>query len=564
MAFMATGFSPLMPIATFGWFAATCIVANYLFVITLMPPVVVINALYLSNGCIPGTASSNAQGNTAVHPATEVELGSGNLEAEQTNGSSDGPSAETDKIMQTDKPLVDGYVRLLTKSVPVGGSSLPVVAAVVALGLLVFGFVGIVYGSQLEPPQEQEQWMPSQHMFTLVGDALFGGFLGFDDASFEQVTLTMGVAGIDRKGFDKFKPGENRGQALYDSAWDLSSPSCQTAMMKMCDDIETWSCNDRGCSGGVLARTNTTECFMRSFHTWAEDTYGEDTLSMSSDTFYMRLTDFRENTTQSNNLGSWQDQIGFIDGELKFGSIFFTSTMQSQTSSLNKVGVEDRIHDFIAHVTAYPECDSCDCDSLRFTSPFAFAWINGETGIVQGFYQGLTIAFPVAFCVLIFATGNIYITLLAIISVAFIVFGVLGFANYSLGWSLGIAESIAGIIIIGFSVDYTVHLGHMFTEGEEAGLHTRELKFKYASKKMVTTVIGGAITTIGAGVFMFACQMQFFVKMAVLIVGTIVLSCMYSLGFFMATLVLVGPEREQGDLRPYFAFAQQKFMDLLK
>ena len=92
----------------------------------------------------------------------------------------------------------------------------------------------------------------------------------------------------------------------------------------------------------------------------------------------------------------------------------------------------------------------------------------------------------------------------------------------------------------------------MFTEGEEAGLHTRELKFKYASKKMVTTVIGGAITTIGAGVFMFACQMQFFVKMAVLIVGTIVLSCMYSLGFFMSTLVLVGPEREQGDLRPYF------------
>ena len=49
MAFVATGFNPLMPIATFGWFAATCIVMNYIFVITLMPTVVVIADTYFAN-----------------------------------------------------------------------------------------------------------------------------------------------------------------------------------------------------------------------------------------------------------------------------------------------------------------------------------------------------------------------------------------------------------------------------------------------------------------------------------------------------------------------------------
>ena len=37
-------------------------------------------------------------------------------------------------------------------------------------------------------------------------------------------------------------------------------------------------------------------------------------------------------------------------------------------------------------------------------------------------------------------------------------------ARFYSGWSLGVAESIAGVIVIGFSVDYTVHLGHIYKE----------------------------------------------------------------------------------------------------
>lgn len=142
---------------------------------------------------------------------------------------------------------------------------------------------------------------------------------------------------------------------------------------------------------------------------------------------------------------------------------------------------------------------------------------------------------------------------MAILSVFFITFGVLGFVNYALDWYLGVAESIAGIIIIGFSVDYTVHLGHMFTEAQsEAGLTSRKEKFEFAARKIGSTVIGGAITTLGAGVVLFACQLTFFTKMAVLITGTILLSLLYSLGFFMSSLYLIGPEGNTGNIRYYF------------
>ena len=42
-AFLATSFSPLMPISTFGAFAATAIVMNYIFVMTLIPLAVILS-----------------------------------------------------------------------------------------------------------------------------------------------------------------------------------------------------------------------------------------------------------------------------------------------------------------------------------------------------------------------------------------------------------------------------------------------------------------------------------------------------------------------------------------
>ena len=86
---------------------------------------------------------------------------------------------------------------------------------------------------------------------------------------------------------------------------------------------------------------------------------------------------------------------------------------------------------------------------------------------------------------------------------------------------------------------------------EEEGGETREEKFDYTSRKIVVTIVGGAITTAGAVAFMFACQMTFFTKMATLIVSTIILSYIFSLFFFMSMLYLAGPSGETGKISPF-------------
>merc|ERR1712187_225243 len=141
---------------------------------------------------------------------------------------------------------------------------------------------------------------------------------------------------------------------------------------------------------------------------------------------------------------------------------------------------------------------------------------------------------PVCFVVLLIATQNVIISFYAVSSVGMIVLCVLGFCKEPMGYALGLGESIAGVIVIGYSVDYVVHLAHMYGEAVHYGYEKRQDRAEFAIRNMGTTVFAGAITTAGSGVIMFACFSTFFHKMALLICITIFYSFLFSLGFFMA------------------------------
>eukprot|EP01052_Picozoa_sp_SAG31_P028264 SAG31_NODE_2714_length_5203_cov_14.538793_4_plen_68_part_00 len=64
-------------------------------------------------------------------------------------------------------------------------------------------------------------------------------------------------------------------------------------------------------------------------------------------------------------------------------------------------------------------------------------------------------------------------SLWAILTVAAIVACVLGSVKAFFGWGLGIAESIAAVIVIGLSVDYAVHLAHMCVQQDFTSLQNQ-------------------------------------------------------------------------------------------
>mmetsp|Transcript_11771 Transcript_11771/g.14368 ORF Transcript_11771/g.14368 Transcript_11771/m.14368 type:complete len:227 (+) Transcript_11771:1539-2219(+) len=139
----------------------------------------------------------------------------------------------------------------------------------------------------------------------------------------------------------------------------------------------------------------------------------------------------------------------------------------------------------------------------------AWVWYKAQAALVNGLLVGMAIAFPVAFVVLTSATQNIILAFFAIITIGCIVGNVLGLA-YLFGWALGVKESIAGVVVIGLAVDYTIHIGHVYDVGRSDGLISREDKTISAVWTMGPTVVAGAVTTAGAAVFFTFCSINFF------------------------------------------------------
>lgn len=60
-------------------------------------------------------------------------------------------------------------------------------------------------------------------------------------------------------------------------------------------------------------------------------------------------------------------------------------------------------------------------------------------------------------------------------------------------------------------------------------------------KDLGISIISGASTTIGSGIFLFFATMTLFTKFAILICGTILFSLIYALVFFSALNHVAGP-----------------------
>ena len=142
-----------------------------------------------------------------------------------------------------------------------------------------------------------------------------------------------------------------------------------------------------------------------------------------------------------------------------------------------------------------------------------------------------------AFLILLGATMNIFLSLYSIFCVAYIVVTVLCIMVLK-EWQLGVSECICVVILIGFSVDYVVHLAADYTHSSAI---TRNDKIKQAYKEMGISILSGCITTAGSGAFLFGGIVLTFQKFAVLITSTITVSFLVSMVLFGAICHSIGP-----------------------
>ncbi len=605
VAFLATAISPIMPVATFGMFAATAIFINYVLVMTLIPAAVVCHYKYLEyRTCccfgdknldiqviqddedgqaqdgqakatkpapIKTSLMTTAEGSTGDAPRTE--------QSASTNGLRDAPKdTKTNLLDDTAARVVDSGAEAKDGAAPPADDDeeetavtpidrlfhtyyipcmkfrpssprLFLTAILVAVGLFSYGIFMVSQAAQLGTPDEAEQWFPDDHMMTGFEQSLSNDYMAGPLGDYVIAKVPFGITGISRPDYNKYDPAKNRGDTVFDDAFDLYPEASQNAFLSACTLARSYVCNEGACREGKLVWPTSTGllCFLEDYQTWfADNNPGFTTYNCSRDQFFTQLKLFR-NTTTSTTLttGKKQELIGFINGDLKFAIIEMTMTLLFESSVKDKEGVRGVADNLAKDINA----QSPSGMQSSFAASHAWIWLEIEAGLVEGFFRGLAICFPMAFFMLMIATSNFILSFYAVLSIGMIVSCVLGMCKYYLGWQLGTGEAIAGIIVIGFSVDYVIHLGHMYVDAGHKGTHDRVGRFTYAAEKMAGTVFAGAVTTFGAGIPLFFCQLTFFTKMGTLVSSTIAYSIVYSLGFFMSLCLLIGPTGAIGQVR---------------
>jgi len=173
-----------------------------------------------------------------------------------------------------------------------------------------------------------------------------------------------------------------------------------------------------------------------------------------------------------------------------------------------------------------------------------FNWMVTEAALYRNTIMSFAIAVVFAWIMLVLTGWNWWNGTLGFMAVVIICIVSCGFMVI-MGWELGIIESIAIITVVGVSVDYSVHLMHAYGESQA---ETVEEKVQSALKTMGISLIGGVATTVGAALFLFFAEIQFFSKFGKFLAITVIVSIFVAFTFLMPFVLVCGKPGSFGKL----------------
>lgn len=209
LAFLCMALSPIMPVRTFGIFAAMIVVCNYVMVLTLVP-----TCMILCEGChsrppyIKGRSTGSACGLPSLGSIFERCY----LPAMTWNPS----------------PI---------KRAPVGAWLS--VCCFLALGM----FLGYRV-SHLEMPRTQDSFLPKKHMMTSLLEDMANDYESSTDNEYCEVFYTFGIDNLGKENYNEYEPDFKRGYAKWSGSFSLDTAAVRTALMEFCDAVRTAPCTE--------------------------------------------------------------------------------------------------------------------------------------------------------------------------------------------------------------------------------------------------------------------------------------------------------------------------------
>jgi hypothetical protein len=428
-------------------------------------------------------------------------------------------------------------------------------------GFCILGIVGIsVSAVALRPAKKLPSMFPDDHALTKLSDIASKKF--YRNSEDEKVRLQV-VWGfdlnnpIDRGGTDMLSD-DNFGNPVFDPHWHSAAGQrqMQTEMLRVCVEAPNYvptSGEEQARAGLVSKHRNYTSgldeaeiyCWPQMLKEYLEsngqsfptDTPAQVLKSGAFDEFKKRRAD----NAVSPDVRNWLNNdlewgvsgVKFTDDEqfVKAAWIGFNTTIRWSFDGIPTDETRlwyDAWEGFMA-----------DMDVKAFhTQTELWTFMALVEILLNGVLEGVIFSLVFAFVILLISTNNVIITLMsfsAILGIVMTVFLTMVLA----GWEVSILESVCLIIIVGMSIDYTVHLMHSY---RHATAPTRVAKATIALTEMGVSVVSGAMTTFLAAAPMFSSVFFFFFQFGSFIAMITVLSLFWAIVYLMTLASAFGPE----------------------
>lgn len=525
-AFFVTASSPIMPISTLGVWAGTLILIQYLLVISVYPCAIIVWHRFwrprLAIQCFKKVDDDMVE--TEVHtPLWHRFLPPSRRPHVKSPASGDYRAVE--------RFFRGPWFRFVTK-----GRFIIVALAVVLAGFAIWA------ASKLKPPEREEEFLPSDHPLRVSILTFRDAFPIADDLNLLHVSITWGVKDVDRKGTSRFKL-EELGTPVFDEEFDFTKAAVQNQVLKACSFFNQQDLVFRGDSSVQVVY-----CWIEDYQNWRKSVKNKD-----------QFEDFSSGEAQVQELiefGEYEEDgqkkyLKYLEEMYLVFNTNYTKVIMTDVSFVGNIKAQE------PYSKMWPVYKKWQAQLEKFNSDApnggnnavatgGQAWVFAITQrvLVSSMYSGIGIMMAVAFCTLVLATLNWFIAIPAILCIAFIIVLLLG-VIYLLGWPLGITETIAVVISIGYSFDGVAHIATAYIESKS---NDRKSMTQDALTDLGISILFGVISTLLAGFMLFPAIIIFFVKFAALIVTTVALNLVVGLGVFPALLTICGPEGNFGSL----------------
>lgn len=423
---------------------------------------------------------------------------------------------------------------------------------IVILAIALFG-IGIGYTTTFKTPDETEKWFPSDHVFNRLQELFDPNttpFVTSSEDSVSEVRLVWGLSGMNPNNRDIWVH-DDYGDLVYDDKFDPTPEENQVFLLNVCPLVRETPCNADACNPKWLIQINQNndnplqqKCWIEDFNQWLQRRQNM-TIPVPRKEFIPLLAEYLEVEAHQVTYG---EQIGYSreSKELKFFFFEFDSTFRPPASDSKTEDVIDEWEDFIDRLNQDAIDQGLDGVSRAYeTGGEAWIWPSTSKALIQGAVSGLILVFVLAFVVLNFVTGNLIISIIAVLTVAGIVATVMGIGIRAImDWDLGTAETITVVILIGFSMDYTLHLSDAYMESPHTN---RADRMRDALTHLGISVTAGAATTLISSLFLWATILIFFQKFAFNVTATVFVSYIFSIFVFPAMCLIFGPEGDRGN-----------------